>query len=310
MMIIDAHIHIFDKIQGYLGRGEVRSLGYGKLKFGTGEELRFFPPLSAESNFLPEVALEYMNWIGVAKAVILQGSVYGFMNEYIKMVVDKWPNRFIGAGILDPFSSEMESLFKRLTNDLGFKIIKLELSEQAGLAGIHPLLELHKAPFDKLWKMAESNNVKVVLDLGPVGSKVYQVENLKKIIKNHPRLKIIFPHLGYPPFQAGENSEKYRIWKELISLAENSNVWFDLSALPYNLPNEEYPYPSAQKFVEQAYKLIGAEKLIWGSDIPALLTKATYKQLLNFILKECKFLNKQDKKKIMGENACKVYDLE
>jgi predicted TIM-barrel fold metal-dependent hydrolase len=306
MKVIDVHIHIFEKIHGYIGRGEVEPLSYGKLKFGTGEEFRALPPLSIESNFLPEVALEYMNWMDIEKAVILQGNFYGIMNDYVKMIVDKWPNRFIGAGMLDPFALEIESIFKRLTNDLGFKVIKLELSEQAGLAGIHPFLNLYNAPFNKLWKIASDNDIRIVIDLGPVGDRGYQIENLKKVIKNYPDLKIVFPHLGYPPFQEKKGSEKYKIWNQLISLGENLNIWFDLASLPC-ISNEEYPYNSAQKFIEQAYKTFGSEKLMWGSDIPLTLKNATYQQLMNLIIKECSFLKKEDINKIMGKNAQKFY---
>ena len=81
----------------------------------------------------------------------------------------------------------------------------------------------------------------------------------------------------------------------------------DLASLPAHAKDEDYPYPGACKFIHKAVELVGVDKLLWGSDIPGLLTVATYSQLLDYISKHCEFLSESDKAKILGENALRVY---
>jgi predicted TIM-barrel fold metal-dependent hydrolase len=73
-------------------------------------------------------------------------------------------------------------------------------------------------------------------------------------------------------------------------LGRHANVWFDLAALPAYVA-EDYPFPTARRYLERAVGLIGAERLMWGSDAPGLLGQATYPQLVSYIARHCPFLS-------------------
>ena len=73
-MIIDAHAHTMRHVQGQSGKGPTRSLAYGKVKRGTNKVLRMLPPMCQGTSFPAEVLLENLDWTGVDKAVLLQGS--------------------------------------------------------------------------------------------------------------------------------------------------------------------------------------------------------------------------------------------
>ena len=53
--------------------------------------------------------------------------------------------------------------------------------------------------------------------------------------------------------------------------------------------------------------MIGADKLMWGTDVPGLLTSGSYRQLLNMIRVHCEFLSAEQKPQILGRNATRVY---
>jgi hypothetical protein len=46
---------------------------------------------------------------------------------------------------------------------------------------------------------------------------------------------------------------------------------------------------------------------MWGTDLPSLLTHATYPQLLGWVSRHCTFLSPAALRGVLGENAWRVY---
>lgn len=306
-MVIDAHAHIVNEMKGQTGSGTTRSLAFGKVQWGDDRVIRLLPPLSQTTSFPPEVLLEYMDWVGVDKAVLLQGPFYGEANEAVGQAVKKWPDRFIGAGYVDPRSSHAQDTFRRITDEFGFRIIKFELTEDAGLTGLYPDLHIDEPTMAWIWEEAACNNLVVTLDLGSVASRSYQTEAVRDLVGRYPNLRIVIAHLAQPPIGKGNDEQLDRLWRDQIMLARNPNVWFDLAALPAYSGNQDYPYTTARQYIRRAVEMVGAEKLMWGTDVPGLLSQATYQQLLDFVARHCDFLSQDDIEKILGGNAWQVY---
>jgi predicted TIM-barrel fold metal-dependent hydrolase len=248
-----------------------------------------------------------MDWAGVERAVLLQGPFYGEANEYVWQAVRKWPDRFFGSGYVDPRSRDARETFRRVTEEYGFRIIKLELSESTGLVGLYPDLRLDDASMVWVWKEAERRGLVVTLDLGAAGSKSYQTYALKAVLERHPGLKIVITHLAHPPIRAGKDVAIHRLWEDQVSLALHPRVWLDLAGLPAYAGSEDYPFLSAIQYIRRAVEMVGAEKIMWGTDVPGLLSHATYPQLLGFVTRHCDFLSPGDLAKILGGNAWRVY---
>jgi hypothetical protein len=248
-----------------------------------------------------------MDWIGVDKAVLLQGPFYGEANKYIWRAVKKWPDRFIGAGYIDPCLRNARERFRKVIDELGFRIIKFELSEPTGLVGLHPDLKIDGKQMEWIWEKSEKKNIVITLDLGAIGSKSYQTKPLSNILDRHPDLKVVIAHLAQPPIGKEKDEQLDQLWQEQILLARYPNVWFDLASLPTYPSTEDYPQPTAQKYIWRAVKMVGAEKLMWGTDVPGALAHATYPQLFRFVARHCDFLSQSDLGKVLGGNAWRVY---
>ncbi|MFQ5857651.1 MAG: amidohydrolase family protein [Anaerolineae bacterium] len=306
-MVIDAHAHIMSEVKGRTGAGATRSLAYGKVQWGDDHVVRLLPPVGLNTSFPPEVLLENMDWAGVDKAILLQGPFYGEVNEYVWRAVKQWPDRFIGAGYVDPRSHDASETFRRVTDEFGFRIIKFELSETAGLTGLYSDLRIDEEPMAWVWEEAERRGMVVTLDLGAVGSKSYQTHAVRNILDRHPKLKIVIAHLAQPPINKGHDEQLDRLWQDQVLLARNPNVWFDLSALPAYSSAEDYPYPTARQYIRRAVEMVGAERIMWGTDVPGLLIYATYPQLLDLVARYCDFLSHSDLARILGGNAWQIY---
>ncbi|MDE7087549.1 MAG: amidohydrolase, partial [Clostridia bacterium] len=85
-------------------------------------------------------------------------------------------------------------------------------------------------------------------------------------------------HLLAP--QIGDNE----LLKSALGKLALPNVWFDLAALAANQKPETYPYPTAVKHLQTAKTVVGAERLMFGSDMPSTLCRDTYSNLVNYIV--------------------------
>jgi predicted TIM-barrel fold metal-dependent hydrolase len=306
-MIIDAHAHVFPAVQGRIKDGETRSIGYGKIRVGDDQIHRVLPPSAIETVHPPEVLVEYMDWAGVDRTVLLQGTFYGECNRYAAGAIRRYPDRFMGSAFLDPWAPGARAMFEEAVDALGFRAVKLELSEAAGLTGIHPDLRLDDPDAAWLWNELEHRDFLLTLDLGAIGSRSYQTGAVRGIMERHPALRIVIAHLCQPNPAAEQDASRWALWKEQVALAQTPRVWLDTAALPAYLRHEGYPYPSARRYIRMAVDMVGPDKILWGTDVPGLLTIATYNQLVALGWAHTDFLSREDQEKIMGLNALRVY---
>ena len=305
-MIIDAHSHIFPEVQGATGRGPTRGLGYGRIAVGD-EETQLLPPYNETTVFTPEMLLANMDWAGVAKAVLLQGPFYGECNLYVLEALNRYPDRLVGAAYFDPWGLNNYQEFEILTASSGFRVVKLECSEATGLCGLHPNARLDMPNIAWLWDELERRGLVLTLDLGAIGSRSYQTGAVRAIAQGHPDLRIVIAHLGQPNPSAETDVAHWDLWQEQIDLGQLPNVWFDTAALPAYLPDEDFPYPTAEWYLHLALERIGPSKILWGTDLPGLLRHLNYPQLVKLAKLHTQSLSPDAQAMILGENAMRVY---
>lgn len=308
-MIIDAHAHIMPEVRGRSVSGPTRSLMYGKIMRGMAEH-RLLQPLMPFTAFPPEMLLESMDWVGVDRAILLQGPFYGVPNSYVAHAVQRWPDRFSGAAYVDPASDDAHDTFARCVDEYGFRIVKLEMSVEWGLVGLHPDLRLDSERCAWLWEACEKRGVVVTLDLGTIGTASYQTDAVRHILERHPSQRIVIAHLAQPPFDFPDDPVRDAAWWDQLSLGTHANVYFDISALPALCANvDDYPYARTREYLRRAVMHIGAHKLMWGTDAPGVLAHATYKQLFEYVRRHCDFLTADDLAMIYGQTAASVYSV-
>ena len=305
-MIIDAHAHIFPEVRGTTGRGTTRGPGYGRIAVGD-EETQLLPPYNEKTVFTPEMLIANMDWAGVDKAVLLQGPFYGECNSYVLEALNRYPDRLGGAAYFDPWDTDNRQEFEILTASSGFRVVKLECSEPTGLCGLHPNARLDMPEIAWLWDELEQRELVLTLDLGGIGSRSYQTSAVRAIAEEHPDLRIVIAHLGQPNPSAEAEAERWSLWQEQIDLGQLPNVWFDTAALPAYLPDEDFPYPTAERYLHLALERIGPSKILWGTDLPGLLRHLNYPQLVKLAKLHTQLLSPDEQVMILGENAMSVY---
>ncbi len=278
MKIIDAHAHVAPYICGFTSKGELRAVGGGKAQYATGEKLQMFPPEIGDTGVTPEALIKVMDENGVEKAVLLQGNWLGFCNEYTYEAVKKYPNRFIGAATYDPFCSQVESIRKRLFDELGFKIVKFELSTGSGLMANQQPIYLDGAVMNGCFEHAREKGLTVVLDIGRPRSASWQPEALAAAIKKYPQVTFVICHLFAPQICDIE------LLKSTLKMFEMQNVYFDIASLEHNQKPEKFPYPTAVEHLKNAKSIVGADRLMFGTDMPCNLTHESYENIKNYVI--------------------------
>ena len=65
----------------------------------------------------------------------------------------------------------------------------------------------------------------------------------------------------------------------------------------------DYPLQQVRPVIEDCLRRVGADRLMWGTDMPIVLRFWTYRQNVEFIRRYCAFLGPAEVDAIMGQTA-------
>lgn len=298
LIIIDAHVHLWEKQNGCVNSLPVRGLGNGKSTFLGGVH-QMMPPYMEDNRNTAERLIANMDYAGVNACAVTQEYLDGNQDEYLLKVKEKYPDRFRITALYEDegyIGSESTDLVHGTCkeNDIdgfcpekfdGVKICACRLKNKDLMAHID------------IFKKAEAAGKYISIDMADGDE---QTESMQRVIDTCPDLKVAIGHFGMVTTPG---------WQKQIELAKNKNVYIESGGLTWLFHKEFYPYPSAIDAILEAKSICGIDKLMWGSDYPRTMTDITYKSAVRFIL-ESTGLTDEDKAKFLGENAVKFYGFE
>lgn len=306
--MIDAHVHIRPKgLAGcYNQEFHVAYHKYGALTIGGVMTIQGMPEFCVDSEFTADTLVHEMDCFGIEKSIIMLSASSDVRSS--KEAIQKYPDRLIAA-MCPPYIEEIDKYILQ-KYDEGFRVIKIETSSLLGYThpARYPKFKFNSAIMKKALQICAEKSIPFVVDPGKQFSSGYQVEELAEVIQEFPSVHFIICHLGVPFFPYVEGSRDDIRWKEMLDLGHFSNVWFDISAIPNLFKEEEYPYPSGIRLVRKFIDKYGADKILWGTDIPTTFVNCTFRQMINLFEKNPVFSDKE-KRLMFYENAKKAYVL-
>lgn len=305
MQKIDGHLHLVRSMAGAKGQGRLNPLGNGYAIWDNGEIIHLIPEGWGGDDFRVEKYLPVMEKEGIAKAVLLQGTLNGYQNYYTYQVVKKYPQKFIGAFAVDPYDEFALDIVHRHVEDLGFRAIKFEISQGGGLHGFHrPFrLDLDNRCGQIFHYLADYPGFVVTVDYGAYDQTSYQPEAIVNLARTYPQLDFVVCHLSFPNADHPD-----RLQNVLDQFAPLTNIYVDISAIQ-DIDGEDrtdYPYPRCQQSVKLAKQALGSRRIIWGTDSPWSATFNSYHQLANW-LEDTDIFNADELADVMYNNANRVY---
>lgn len=300
MKIIDAHVHLVQCIAGTESNGEMRPCGGGRGICADGTVYSLIPAEWHTDTVTPERVLQIMDEYDVERAVLLQGGFLGFQNLYSYEAQQKYPTRFLAAGAYDPYSGRRDAIVRHLFEEMKLHVVKFEVSTGSGLMANHPVFALDGEMLERELTCAEEHGLVFVIDIGKLGSPSSQIEALRRAILRHPSMKFVVCHLLAP-----KQSELAQMVQGLERL-RLPNVWFDLASIQHNVRPDAPPYPVTRRFLHAAAAAVGADKLLFGTDLPSNLCHDRYADLIDTVAGDNAW-SEEEKQRILYANALDVF---
>ena len=276
-MIIDAHLHLWDKQNGRVDEKPVIALTNGQSDFG-GEIRQMMPPYMLDGRNTVEMLIANMDYARVSGCVVTQEYIDGNQDRYLLECKKKYQDRIKICCLYE----EKDIPDNWIRQFDGIKICAGRLKDKNLLH--------HKEIFQK----ADLLGKFISIDMADGD---LQTDAMAQLIKMHPNLRIAIGHFGMVTVDG---------WEKQIELAKHEHVYVESGGITWLFHKEFYPYPSAIQAIRKAIDICGIDKLMWGSDYPRTMTAITYDMSKDFIEKTSE-LSEEEKRKFLGENAKKFY---
>jgi len=289
-MIIDAHIHIWQRVHGRIGgRTPVTAVRDGVIRIGDKPVLGM-PPYMHECAALAEHVLAEFEAAGVDVGVVVQEYLDGEQNDYLLDVVARCPNRFFVHGLVDLFNPDRAAAAAKRLFARGFRGLKIPAMHLEGKVA------LDDPRLMSIYRYMEEAALVLAVDLAEGTG---QVPMMKGILDRCPQLKVAIGHFGMP---------NRRGWPDQLELCRFPNVYIETGGVAWLYRDEGYPFSEALDAILRAVDVVGPEKIMWGSDWPRTMVDFTYRQTLEFV-RNSERLDATIKAAILGENAARLYGL-
>lgn len=306
MKKIDGHAHIVDTISGFNGKGRLNALGNGYAIWDDGDLIKLIEDGFGDKDFSAESLLRYMDENDVEKAVILQGHLNGYQNYYTYLAMKRYPDRFTGAFSVDPYAENAMTIVQRHVEELGFRAIKFEISQGGGIHGYRG----QKTPFRLdtdphvsliLSYLLDYPGFVVTVDYGNFDQISHQPDAIANLARLYPSLDFVVCHLSFPHADTPN-----RLRAELSMWKDYENIYTDLSAIQDIDRPDDFPFPKSEANVRIAKEVLGAKRLIWGTDSPWSATFNTYEELATW-LEKIDVFTQEELEDVLYNNAERVY---
>jgi L-fuconolactonase len=127
-----------------------------------------------------------------------------------------------------------------------------------------------------------------------------------KFVDRHPNQIFVLDHLAKPLIRKREIS----LWREhLKELALRPNVRCKLSGLTTEADWNKWTIDDLRPYFDVALESFGSDRLLAGSDWPVCLLATSYSHWWQTLGELVSSLSVSERRKIMGENAVRIYDL-
>jgi predicted TIM-barrel fold metal-dependent hydrolase len=267
--------------------------------------LQFLPPHLEDTTARPERMLAQMQYLGVDRALLQSGKLYGITNRYLADVVRRWPDRFRGCATVDEDRADVQvEALQEAIRRLGLSA--LYFSNDGFAAGGYQR-RFDDARYFPFWEAVDALEVPVLWDIRfavrrSQADYMAEAVRLGGHLRRFPRIQNVLTH-GLPASTLDGGQIRDDLWATL----REPNLTVELLFPLLHGATWEYPYLEAQAIVRELHARLGPTKLLWGSDMPNVERSCTYRQSLDYLRRHCRFISAADLDLIVAGNADRLY---
>lgn len=269
MRIIDPHVHVWKNDPRYPWAPETTH-----------------PPTEDAT---AEMLLELMAANGVEKTVLVQVIHYRWDNSYAAEAMKQYPDKFMGVCRVNPEDPGAPEHLDYWTAEHGFHGVRL--SPSTGPAGDW----FAGALMPPIFKRAETLGVPMLVLTGPE-----RLPDLVPLLEQHGELDVVIDHMADCSPAAPEKLAS------LLSLARFPRVYVKISHT-WSLSQTGYPWADTFDQVKRVYHAFGGNRIMWGTDWPVCLKRASYAQTLSVVRDKMDFFTAEDREWVLGKTALRLW---
>lgn len=287
---------------------------FGQLSFtheGEDYYVQYLPVGMQELVCPPEMLIAQMTVAGVDHCILQAGGGYGAMNDFNAFAQRQYPTKFTGLLHVDEATADRpETLAEvdRAVQALGLR--GLYYAQDFSRHGYARNVDQHD--FRPFWDKIVAYGLPVFIELSstPTYDRAGYLGNLAALdalLRRHPAHRFVLV-MGPPAGHFGA-SGAWQFPGDVLATYKRDNLQIEVM-FPITWGGVwDYPYPEAQQLIRGMRDLLGAAKLIWGSDMPNVERFCTYRQSVDYVRKHCPFLSTDEKERILGGNAAELLQL-
>jgi predicted TIM-barrel fold metal-dependent hydrolase len=204
---------------------------------------------------LPDQYRRMLDTLGVARAVLVQPSVYGTDNAAMIAAMKADPQRLRGVAVVDPAigGAELKTMHAAGVRGVRVNIVDVKDRQPGSL------------PMDMLRPLAAR--------IAPLGWHMEflmhadEFPDLDRTFADFP-VPIVLGHLGYMKTALGLNAPGFQA---LLRLMQMGKAWVKLTG-PYRISGQPLPHADTVPFAH-ALLQANADRVIWGTDWPHVMHK-------------------------------------
>ena len=311
----------------------LRAAGHGRWEWtADGEDYakQVYPPSISDMTYPPERLIAEMDYAGVDRALIHRTPYQGVGNEYHVACVVRHPDRLQALAHVEEWlvaTQPQESIakVKKAINDLGLH----------GLQFLPPSLDLYgqSGPWDApeflpFWDAVASLGIPVFFSLTPRGtlsrdelssarmadprlnSYLEELRTLSRWVERYPDVTVVLTH-GFE-WRMFANEDSIELPAQVYASAPIDSPNFHVQLLfAIALGGKwDYPMPQMHTCLEQLVRHIGADRLLYGTDMPLSMRYWTYLQTIDSFRNYCSFLSPTEMDMILGGNMARIMKID
>ncbi|MYA76096.1 MAG: amidohydrolase, partial [Gemmatimonadetes bacterium] len=239
--------------------------------------------------------IEDMDANGVDASVLVQTSWSTWDNGYMSDSVARFPDRFVGHGLIDPQDTEGN------TEQVRYWM------EERGLVGFrfHPFYYpdeqiLVKDDNRAMWEELAARNAVIQFHM-----RYGDAPQVDEIARRHPNMALIIDHMGYPDPETG-----MEVFQPIIDLARHDRMFVKISDVK-GRSQEPFPFRDMHPFVRALLDAFGVERAMWGTGYPGHhRVKHNWLSLadeLRLVREGYDFLTSAEKDRLLGGTAAAAW---
>ena len=280
----------------------------------------YYPPDLRNCEFTPASLISEMDYAGVDVALLHTNPMLGRSSAYLAECVRQYPDRIRSMAPVDEWRirDDVDGVIRELTTAItehGLHAIKF--NPNGYLVSSDPWDDGFYRPF---WEAATSLGVPIFISVGMGPDKgawgaspdihqgyLNELKILMRWMERYPDNICSMTH-GFPyrSFLVGDRIElPDAVWEPF----QNPNLSIEVSFPVRSGDTFDFPYREVIPTIEAMVEHIGADHLLWGTDMPFQNRHCTYQQSRVHIEKYCTSLSREQIDLIMGGTAARILKL-